>query len=189
VGEIIHKLFFRLEYKLGKPFLSFFYKNYFRLRGAKIGNTIVPKVFMTWPHQVMIGNYCRLERNINFKFDGLYRPGTSIVIEDFTFIGANCELNITDRLHIGKKCLIASGCKFIDHDHGFKRDHTIQGQPCTEKGIDIEDDVWLGANVIVLKGVHISKGAIVGAGSVVKDSIPSYEIWAGIPAKKIGERK
>ena len=61
-------------------------------------------------------------------------------------------------------------------------------QPTAKGAIKIADDVWLGANVIVLKGVTIGRGAIVGAGAVVTKSIPEYEIWAGVPAKKLGVR-
>jgi acetyltransferase-like isoleucine patch superfamily enzyme len=62
-------------------------------------------------------------------------------------------------------------------------------QACSTAPIIIEENVWLGANVIVLKGVNIAKGAVVGAGSVVTKSIGENEIWAGIPAKKIRNRQ
>jgi acetyltransferase-like isoleucine patch superfamily enzyme len=64
----------------------------------------------------------------------------------------------------------------------------MRHQPSNEAEVIIGNDVWIGANSILLKGVKISDGAVVGAGSVVTRSIPSYEIWAGIPAKKISER-
>jgi len=55
--------------------------------------------------------------------------------------------------------------------------------------VTIEDDVWLGANVFVMPGVTIGKGAIVSAGSVVNKSVPSYAIVVGNPARVIGWRK
>ena len=57
-----------------------------------------------------------------------------------------------------------------------------------EKAITLEDDVWIGAEAVILKGVTIGRGAIVAAGSVVTKSVGAYEIWGGIPAKKIGMR-
>ncbi|GAB5442272.1 MAG: hypothetical protein Fues2KO_26210 [Fuerstiella sp.] len=48
--------------------------------------------------------------------------------------------------------------------------------------------MWLGAGVTVTAGVSIGDGAVVGAGAVVTHNVPEYEIWAGIPANKIGER-
>ncbi|NEO43482.1 MAG: acyltransferase [Moorea sp. SIO4A3] len=81
-------------------------------------------------------------------------------------------------------------CKFIDHDHGTANlDQPINQQPGTELPIILEENVWLGVNVVVLKGVTIDKGAIVGAGAVVTKSIPENEIWAGIPAHKIRNRQ
>ena len=52
----------------------------------------------------------------------------------------------------------------------------------------IDDYVWIGIGVIVLQGVHIGKGAVVCAGAVVTKDVGEYEIVAGVPAKKIGER-
>jgi Acetyltransferase (isoleucine patch superfamily) len=52
----------------------------------------------------------------------------------------------------------------------------------------IGQDVWIGYGVIISRGVKIGDGAVVGAGSVVTHDIPEYEIWAGVPAKKIRDR-
>ncbi len=91
---------------------------------------------------------------------------------------------------MGSDCLIASGCKFIDHDHGLsRRDLPVAPQvEGAEAAIFLEEDVWLGANVIVLKGTRIARGAVLAACSVVTDNEPPYEMWAGVPARKIGER-
>ena len=55
--------------------------------------------------------------------------------------------------------------------------------------IIIEDDVWIGANVVILKNVTLEKGCVIGAGSVVTKSIPAYAIAVGNPAKVIKYRK
>lgn len=156
----------------------------------KLGSkTILPKIYVTWPHQVSIGSNCVLEHNIYFKFDGIWQKGPSIKISDRVFIGSECEFNIRERIYIGSDSLIASGCRFIDHDHGILGHDLIRKQIGPEKEIKIGNDVWLGCNVIVLKGVVIGDGAIVAAGTVVTKSILPREIWAGVPARKIGERK
>jgi acetyltransferase-like isoleucine patch superfamily enzyme len=64
----------------------------------------------------------------------------------------------------------------------------MRNQPGPEKPIRLGQDVWLGCNVVVLKGIEIGDGAIVAAGAVVTKSIGPREIWAGIPARKIGQR-
>jgi acetyltransferase-like isoleucine patch superfamily enzyme len=159
--------------------------------GMKIGaGTVLPKVHVTWPHQVSLGQDCRLEHDIYFKYDGVWAPGPSIIIRDRVFLGFGCEFNARRRIEIGADCLIASGCKFIDHDHGSARRDTPmrEQQQGAQAEIVLAEDVWLGVNVVILKGVHIGRGAIVGAGAVVTRTIPEYEIWGGVPARKLGER-
>ena len=187
--QVVHKIFFRLRLQFGiRPILR---KFWWHLQGAHFGSgTGVPRLTITWPHQVSIGERCILEDDIFFKYDGYWQPGPSIQIGSGVFIGRGCEFNIRRRIEIGRDCLIASGCKFIDHDHEMAvGDLPMNKQPCPDGEIILGDDVWLGVNVVVLKGVTIGRGAVVGAGAVVTKSIPSYEIWAGIPARRIGERQ
>lgn len=160
-----------------------------RLCGVSVGkHTLVPKIYLTWPHQVKIGKRCILEPGIFFKFDGIWRPGPSIVIGDQAFIGRGCEFNIRKSIQLGDHCLIGSGAKFIDHDHGLQLGQPMRRQPGPEAAIVIGSDVWIGDNVIVLKGVTIGDGAVVAAGAVVTRHVAAREIWAGVPAKKIGVR-
>ena len=165
---------------------------WWRVLGMQVASgTLLPKVHVTWPHQVSLGANCILEHDIYFKYDGIWAPGPSILIRDRVFIGFGCEFNVRRRLEIGADCLIASGCKFIDHDHGTARgDVPMREQTAgAEAEIVLEEDVWLGANVVVLKGVRIGRGAIVAAGAVVTSNVPPHEIWGGVPARRIAERK
>lgn len=186
--SLTQRIIFRLRYQFAlRPALR---KLWWQLQGARFGSgTSVPNLLITWPHQVAVGARCILEEGIFFKYDGFWQPGPSIVVHDRVFIGRGCEFNIRRRIVIGNDCLIASSCKFIDHDHeltvGAGPMHSLS---CPEAAITLEEDVWLGVNVVVLKGVTIGQGAVIGAGAVVTKSVPSYEIWAGIPARKIGQR-
>ena len=164
---------------------------WWRMQGMQVdAGTLLPRVHVTWPHQVSLGRNCVLEHDIYFKYDGIYAPGPSIFIRDRVFLGFGCEFNVRRRVEIGTDSLIASGCKFIDHDHDTsRRELPMRDQTAgAEAEIILAPDVWLGVNVIVLKGVHIGRGAIIGAGAVVTRDIGDYEIWTGIPARKIGER-
>lgn len=155
-----------------------------------VGNgTTLPYLNFTWPHQVKIGKFCIIEKGTYFKYDGVWVGGPRICIGDYSFIGSCCEFNIRNSIIIGDNSLIASGCKFIDHDHGISLGKLINSQIGQESAIVIGGGAWLGCNVIVLKGVHIGSGSVVAAGSVVTKSIPSNEIWAGVPAHRIGVRK
>ena len=187
--QLFHKLVYALRNKVLKGASSSFRKVWLQISGMQIGNdTRIDLIFCTWPHQVKLGTSCRLEEGIFFKFDGIWKPGPSIIIGNAVFIGQNVEFNIRLKISVGNDCLIASGCKFIDHDHGVKQGELMRKQHGPEQAIEIGNNVWLGFNVIVLKGVTIGDGAIVAAGAVVTKSILPNEIWAGLPAKKIGER-
>jgi acetyltransferase-like isoleucine patch superfamily enzyme len=190
VKVFLQKGLFVLRYRYHSLILGYFRKFLFSLVGMRVGQgTLLPKVYISWPHQIQIGNSCQLEHNIYLKYDGVWKRGPSIIINDRVFIGSGCEFNIRKGLIIGSDCLIASGCRFIDHDHGMRLGQLMGPQPGQEKEIKIGRDVWLGCNVVVLKGVEIGDGAVVAAGAVVTHSILSNEIWAGVPAKKLGERK
>lgn len=156
----------------------------------KVGNkTPLPVIYVTWPHQVEIGNNCCIEHGVYFHFDGIHCKGPSIRIGEHCFLGMGCEFNICERIKIGDHCLIAAGSRFVDHDHNITGTDAFPDSPGLHAAIVLEDHVWVGANSVILKAVHIGSGAVVAAGAVVTKSIPPNEIWGGVPAKKIGERK
>ncbi|MFV8374676.1 acyltransferase [Flavobacterium sp. LB1P71] len=180
---------FIIRFRYLKKWLNYFNTQWLLLGGMKIGKgTYLPKMMVTWPHQVSLGTNCILEHGVYFKFDGIWNAGPSILIGDEVFIGAYCEFNISGGIEIGKKAMIASGCKFIDHDHGTAIETSMNGQKPIVKPIIIEEEVWVGVNCVVLKGVTIGKGAVVGAGSLVLKSIGENEIWGGVPAVFIKKR-
>jgi acetyltransferase-like isoleucine patch superfamily enzyme len=115
------------------------------------------------------------------------RPGAEIVIGDNTRMTGTC-IHAYLRITIGKNCLIAANTQIFDgsaHDLCFPnvedRIHTVGGA----KEIVIEDNVWIGANSIVLPGVTIGYGSVVAAGSVVTKSIPPYALAGGNPTRVI----
>ena len=86
--------------------------------------------------------------------------------------------------------LLGGGVKIMDSDaHSLDYEKRGKGHqidiPMT-KPVTIGDDVFVGANAMILKGVTIGQRAIIGAGSVVTKNVPAGEIWAGNPARKIG---
>ena len=84
--------------------------------------------------------------------------------------------------------LIASGCTFVDSDHGTDPDRPMNEQPMKGAPIVLEENVWIGAQCMVLKGVRLGKGAVIGAGSVVTKSVPAGEVWAGVPARRLKQQ-
>lgn len=123
-------------------------------------------------------------------------------IGKYTYINKNCLIDRNTQ-SIGNFCSIAYGVKIglgnhptswvsshpfaYDSKYGFiKQNKTFQEQ-ITEKCI-IGNDVWIGANAVVLAGVKVGDGAIIGANSLVNKDIEPYSIVAGIPAKHIRYR-
>lgn len=114
-------------------------------------------------------------------------------------IGENVEI-VADmgRIHIGSNVLMARGVYIRSSNHQFsdpKRLIMDQGHYTKkvsykniEYGVVIEDDIWIGANVIILSGAMIGKGSVIGAGSVVTGTIPPFSIAAGSPARVISKR-
>jgi acetyltransferase-like isoleucine patch superfamily enzyme len=164
-------------------------KIYLQVLGGRVGRgTRISPCRVPWPHQLAIGEKCILEPHIHFKYDWFWRPGPNIIIGNRVFVGRGVEFNIQGRIRIGDDSLIASGCVFIDHDHGMNLAQPMRIQSQEARPIEVGKDVWIGANTVVLKGIEIGDGAVVGAGSVVTKSIPANEIWCGNPVRRIGER-
>jgi acetyltransferase-like isoleucine patch superfamily enzyme len=106
-----------------------------------------------------------------------------------TFIGHNSAFSVVQKIELGEDCLIAGDVRFYDNDgHPVdpeaRRRHEPAG-PSSSKPIVIANNVWIGTGSIILKGVSIGEGSIVGAGSVVTKSIPSYSIAVGNPARVV----
>ena len=92
-------------------------------------------------------------------------------------------------VYIGNDTMIAAQTYIIDCDHGIKANELMRKQKNTVEKVYIGKDVWIGANVTVLKGSYIEDGAIIGAKSLVKGKIEKNVIAVGIPAKEIKRRE
>ena len=114
----------------------------------------------------------------------------NIIIGDRSNINRNCMIWAGDnaKVVIGKDCLTGPGVTIIASKYDVKGRDIIRSYPPFERDIIIGDDVWLGANVVVLPGVKIGQGAIVGAGSVVTKDVEAYSIVTGVPASKMKDR-
>jgi acetyltransferase-like isoleucine patch superfamily enzyme len=115
-------------------------------------------------------------------------------VEGEIAIGRNSQINpytvIYGAVRIGADVMIAPHVMMAGGGHGFTRtDVAMRVQASVSKGgIVIEDDVWVGANAVILDGVTIGSGAIVAAGAVVTRDVAPYAIVAGVPARKVGNR-
>ncbi len=119
------------------------------------------------------------------------RSGHNIYLGRNSHINQHCCVWASEnaKIILGDDLLMGPGCKLFASNHDTRNvDIPMNIQPFVEKDIIIGNDVWLGANCVVVAGVKIGDGTVVAAGSVVTKELPSYVIAAGISAKPIKKR-
>lgn len=165
-----------------------------------------------------IGKYVKIDSNFLCRGDP-----KKIIIQDYSYIDVNVQLEIYDQLTIGKYVHIASnvhiqtgseikignhvmlsnGVKLYSSSNTYKNNDELipkklismsSSSPISDQIIKydpiiIDDYAFIGINAIVLPGVHIGRGAIVGAGAVVTKDVSAYTIVAGVPATFIKNRQ
>jgi len=123
-----------------------------------------------------------------FNFRNLPQSGITIgsncFIGEFNVIRGQGGVRIGNDVYTGPMVQIVA----VNHVYSDPR-RPIREQGVTAQGITIEDDVWIGANAVVVDGVSIGRGSIIGAGAVVTNDIPPYSIAVGAPAKPIKDRR
>ena len=151
-------------------------------------------------HRVQIGPYCEFVAPGAMSFRGVTlisarcyfnAEGGSISVGDWTAFNLGVHLNAScgGKIIIGDRCPIGPGVLMRTANHRFNQpDQFIQEQGHDCADIVIEDDCWIGANAIILPGVHIGRGAVIGAGAVVTKDIPALGIAVGVPARVIKYR-
>jgi len=184
----------RLLRKFGWEYLKskLYYHNILRYRCRQLGKNFM--LFGEMPSisgngDIYIGDDVEIHSKVTFFTGGGVYPEPELHIGDGTSIGFNVLIRIAQKVEIGKNCLIASGVTIGDNDgHPLapeRRSASLKIGPKDVKPVVIEDDVWVGENAIILKGVTIGRGSIVSAGSVVTKSVPPMKIVMGQPARVV----
>ncbi len=155
-------------------------------------NLLFGKLQIFGEGNLKLGNNCVIaSRSKNYQNSispvsiSLMEKDTEIKVGNFVEL-IGCFIRIRYGLEIGDRSIITPGVKIIDHDH-FLSPNKRKLKEYPGKKIKIGNDVWVGYNAIILKGVNIGDGAIVAAGSVVTKDVKSNTIVGGVPAKKIKE--
>ncbi len=114
-----------------------------------------------------------------------------LTIGEGSVINAGCVLYTGNGIAIGNGVAVAANCTFAPVNHAYQdKGRTIreQGFGPSKGGITVEDDVWIGANCVLLDGALLRRGCVIGAGSVVRGDVPAYSVNAGSPLRVIGWR-
>ena len=168
-----------------------------RIRYSYINNSFEPysRVTYTKLDQLKLGVNNRFDKFVQLIIvdnPRIPRPNSSLVIGNNNYIGEFGNIRAAGgKVVIGNNNLIAQHVTMIATNHKFSKNTPIKEQGWSSDGknyVVIEDDVWIGANCVILPGVTIHKGAVIGAGSVVTKDVPEYTIVAGVPARIIKNR-
>jgi len=169
-----------------------YYENIMRYRCKEIGENFllfgeVP--FMEGDGDIIIGNNVTMYGKVVMFTGGDIHKDSKIVIGDNTSIGFGVVFRTAREIIIGKNCMIGGGTRISDNDghpiHAKRTEENTKVPLEDVKPVIIEDDVWIGEQSKILKGVTIGKGSIISTGSIVTKSIPPMKIAMGNPARAV----
>jgi acetyltransferase-like isoleucine patch superfamily enzyme len=172
--EIIRRVRYRLlRYSLLELFAGWIFSRKLTRHGIVVVSEGRP-----WPRVVNRGGEIHTE-NCQF-YSGVrleVEEGGRIEIGNGTYLNRNTLVHASKLVRIGRTCKISWDVVIMDSDM-----HSIPGKE-SDKPVIIEDDAWIGCRVIILKGVHIGRGAVIAAGSVVTKDVPAGVVAGGVPAR------
>jgi acetyltransferase-like isoleucine patch superfamily enzyme len=191
---------------------GYFYKIFFLFSEGPISIGKYTKIYGQ-KSNIVFGKLCKIEDNVTLQGISLHglqfgsrvticegamiRPsghwggqiGFGLKVGDYSSVGAYSYIGCSGKIEIGNHVMIGPNVSIIAENHNFKlTDIPMQKQGVSNKGIKIEDDVWIGTKAIILDGVTIGKGSIVAAGTIVTKNIEPFSIVGGVPAKIIKKR-
>lgn len=143
---------------------------------------------------ITIGEHC----TIGAEFISLY--GGKITVGENTYIGPGTSIQAKERIAIGENVIIANNVILLDNNNhptspemrlrmsaceDFMNDELWSWKYADSAPVTVEDNVWIGRDARILKGVTVGKGSIVALGAIVTHDVPPYSIVAGNPAKVV----
>jgi acetyltransferase-like isoleucine patch superfamily enzyme len=158
----------------------------FYLRRAKFGRGVLctGKPSLVLKGKLRVGNNVRIWSSIQQTRLSVFNGG-ELIVGNGTYING-ARISAKHKIIIGNNCTIAPEVLIMDSDFHDLNDQSKEG---TSSPIVIEDNAWIAARAVILKGVTIGKHAVVAAGAVVTKDVPPYAIVGGNPAKIIKEHK
>ena len=139
--------------------------------------------------RIHLDPFCRIDPQCTLWLDPTTEADPEIRIGERSYVGRNCYLGSSSSLVIQQDCLVGAYVYITTAHHKYRDaaklicEQGLYGGPIT-----IRSGVWIGTHAVIMPGVTIGEGAIIGAGAIVTHDVPDGEIWAGVPAKKIGQR-
>lgn len=128
---------------------------------------------------LVFGDNVTISRGVMIRPSSYYGGdlGKGLVMGDNSSIGPYGYVGCSGKIVIGNNVMFGPKCSLFAENHNFKdKDATIKSQGVNQKGIVIEDDCWIGSNVVILDGVTIGRGSVIGAGALITKDVPAGSI-------------
>lgn len=184
IGLLYNKIIYRkIHFEIGS------FVEITRFGDFKYGNDIrigqSTRINILKNSNLYMGDNINISRQV-YLFPASIKIGNNVNIQDNVRIYGN--ISIENDVIIAPNVLISSGNHVFNKEKGLTIMEQDKKYKSDNKTIVIEDDCWIGINVVITPGVRIAKGCVIGANSVVtKDTLP-YSVYAGTPARKIKNR-
>ena len=168
-----------------RSFLGQILKQYLVFHGCKVGRNLscysLPRFRAVPSGNIEIGD------SVTFGYDCTIEvvEGGTLCIKDHANITQNVLISCADTIVIGRYSLIGENVSIRDSNHGIARNEYIAIQDSESEPVFIDDDVWIGAFSMVLKGANVQTGAVIGGNSFVhgSSSIEPYGVYVGSPVR------
>jgi len=166
------------------------YEPLLRARCTRVGRKLMlygPIPWIVGEGGIEIGDDVELMKDMLISFASHPEKQRTLRIGDHVSIGVGARFSVAESISIGSHTMIGTNCFIYDND-GHPIDPEARRRrdraPLEEiKPVMLEGDNWVGNDCVICKGVTIGQGSIVGAGSLVRRSVPPYTIVAGNPAR------
>lgn len=137
----------------------------------------------------LISNGAKVGKRCSFYPGVWIAPGRKLVLGDDVDLALGVIITTSGGVTIGDRTLVGYRAQIISANHVIPECRgRIFGAGHDKAPVAIGNDVWIGANSIVLPGVTIGDGAVVAGGSIVSKDVEPFTIVAGVPAKKVKDR-
>lgn len=140
---------------------------------------------------LVFGDYVTISRGVMIRPSSYYGNdlGKGLVMGEHSSIGPYGYIGCSGKITIRKNVMFGPKCSLFAENHNFSdTESSIKSQGVNQKGITVEDDCWIGSNVVILDGVTIGKGSVIGAGTLVTKDVPAGSVVMDKREKRIKER-
>lgn len=165
----------------------------FKAYCSAVGKGVTTGIYVPWVQgkgELRVGDHVRISGKLSINFAARFSERPLLEIGDHTDIAHDCRIVVGKQVRLGRHVEIAGGVTIRDSGgHPADPARRAAGAPPDEadvKPVAIHDNVWIGANVLVMPGAEIGEGSIVSAHSVVSGTVAPYTVVAGNPARRIG---